>query len=119
MAEYLPKTDDTVQYKVVATAAITGGQMVTVAGAPAAAGSLTWFGIAARDAAIGETVTVFCDAFQRPLAAGVINVGDRLKCAANGQLTTFVSGTDAPDLLVGIALEAGTAGNKFAAKFIR
>ncbi|GAB3867362.1 hypothetical protein GCM10028801_41170 [Nocardioides maradonensis] len=119
MAEYLPKTDESLAWKVVATGAITGGLMVTTAGATAGANSATWLGIAARDAAVGETVTVYLDDIQRPIAAGAINVGDRLKCAAAGQLTVWVSGTDAADLFVGIALEAGTAGNKFAAKFIR
>lgn len=119
MAEYLPKTDDAIAWKVVATAAITGGQVVNVAGTPAAANDATWTGIAGRDAAIGETVTVWLDDLQRPTAAGTIAVGARLKTAAAGQVTTWVSGTDAADLLVGIALEAGTTGNKFLAKFIR
>lgn len=46
--------------------------------------------------------------------------GALLKCAANGQVTTFVAGTDTHEKLVGIALEAATgAGVQFAAKFIR
>lgn len=119
MTEYLPLTDDTVQYSRVATAAVTGGQLVNVSGAPCGANDPTYLGIAGRDAAIGETFTVFCDHFQRPVAAGAIAKGDRLKTAANGQVTTWVSGTDAADLLLGIALEAGTAGNQVRAKFFR
>ena len=119
MVEYLPKTDDSIAWKVVATAAVTGGQLVNVAGAPTTAGDPTWLGIAAHDAAIGETVTAFCDDIQRPTAASNIAAGDRLKAAANGQVTTWVSGTDAADLMVGIALQAGTTGNTFVAKFLR
>jgi hypothetical protein len=120
VAEYLPKTDDAIAWKVVATGAITGGLMVNVAGTVCGANDATWTGIAARDAAIGETVTVFMDDLQRPTAAGAIAAGARLKTAASGQVTTWVSGTDAADLLVGIALEAASgAGVKFAAKFIR
>ncbi|BBH17494.1 hypothetical protein Back2_17810 [Nocardioides baekrokdamisoli] len=120
MAEYLPKTDDAIAWKVLATAAITGGLMVDNNGAIAGANSAIWLGIAGHDANIGDTVTTFLDDIQRPIAAaGGVAKNDRLKCAAGGTLTTWVSGTDAADLLVGFALEAGAAGAKFAAKFIR
>lgn len=119
MTEYLPKTDDCVQDKVVVTSPVDGGQLVTHAGAPAGANSPLWVGIAARPAGVGETVTVFTGGLQRPVAATNIAQGDRLKTAANGQVTTWVSGTDAADLLVGVAREAATAGAKFVARFIR
>lgn len=119
MGEYQPKTDDAIAWNVVATGAITGGLMVNVAGAVCGANDPTWLGVAARDAAIGETVTVWIDDLQRPQAAGSIAAGTRLKTAAAGQVTTWVSGTDAADLLVGIALEAGTAGNPMTTKFVR
>jgi hypothetical protein len=119
VGEYQPKTDDAIAWKVVATGAITGGLLVNIAGTVCGANDATWLGIAAHDANIGDTVTVFIDDLQRPQAAGSIAAGTRLKTAAAGQVTTWVSGTDAADLLVGIALEAGTTGNPMTTKFVR
>lgn len=118
MTDYLPKF--TGPYTITATAAITGGRIVTAAGAHAAADATTHIGVAKHDAAIGEQVTVFHGNAQRPVAAGAIAKNTLVKCAANGQVTTFVDGTDAVTRLVGVTLEAATgAGDTVAVHFFR
>jgi hypothetical protein len=106
MAEYLPKFDD--EITLIASGTITGGLMVTVLGATAGADSATWLGIASRDAVAGQPFGVYAEDVQRPTAAGAIAQGALIKCAANGQVTTFVVGTDTHEKLVGIALEAAS-----------
>lgn len=118
MADYLPKF--TGPHTMTATAAVVGGRIVTAAGATAAADSTTFVGIASHDAAIGDQFTVFSGPVERPQAAGVIAKNTLVKCAANGQVTTFVDGTDAVTRLVGITLEASTsAGDQVAVHWFR
>lgn len=106
MADYLPKFKPGEAITITATATLTGGQLVTVAGAVAAADSVTFLGVVSRDAVSGQSVGVYTDAVQRLTAAGAFAAGTPLKCAANGQVTTWVSGTDNYDRYVGLALEA-------------
>lgn len=106
MSDYLPKFKPGEAFTLTATATITGGQLVTVAGAPAAADSVTWVGVASRDVVSGQPVGVYTDCVQRLTAAGSLSAGTPVKCAANGQVTTWVSGTDNYDRYVGITLEA-------------
>ena len=118
MSDYLPKF--TGPRTMVATGAVTGGRLVTAAGTQAGANATNWTGIASKDAGIGDTFTVFSGDVQRPEAAGAIAKGDLVKCAANGQVTTFVDGTDAVTRLVGVALEAAAnAGDQLAVHFVR
>lgn len=113
MGDYLPK--HTGPWTMTATAAVTGGRIVTSAGAQAAADSTTFVGVASKDAAIGETFTVYAGHVQRLIAAGAIAKNALVKCAANGQITTFTDGTDAVTRRVGIALEAAAnAGDRIA-----
>lgn len=104
-------------------AAIVGGQLVipdathqynvNVAGA----GALNVIGVALEDAAPAGTdpatyvyarepyvaVAVSC---QVPVTfAANSNTGDRLKAAANGQVTPWISGTDNPQLVVGTNMD--------------
>ncbi|MGI5247782.1 DUF2190 family protein [Dactylosporangium sp. CA-139066] len=103
-----------------ATATITGGQLVTVAGAVAAADSVTWLGVADKDVTSGNQFGVLCGGVQYLTAAGAISAGTSVKCAANGQVTTFVDGTDAMLRFVGIALDAATnAGDVIAVRMAR
>lgn len=102
----------------VASAAITGGQVLEVTGddtvGPAAAGSLKVVGRAGHDAAIGQNVTVHGPG--RPVDTAVVVgatvvAGDRLKAAASGAgVTKYVDGTDAVTLVMGLALNGGAAG---------
>lgn len=108
MADYLPYVDDDEPITLVASATITGGQVVTVAGAPAAADSTTWLGTASRDCVSGQEFGVWLGAVQKLTAAGSIAAGAYVKCAANGQVTTWVSGTDTFEKNLGITLNSAT-----------
>lgn len=109
MGDYLPKHKPGQAFSRQASAAVTGGRLITVAGAQTAADSTTWLGVASHDAAIGQDVGVYCDGVQKLVASATIAAGDRVKCAADGKVATLTAGTDAYDRLVGIALEAATA----------
>ena len=118
--DYLPKFKPGQAITRTASATITAGQMVTVAGAVAVADSTTWLGVASHDAVSGQIFGVYADGVQRCIAAGAVAAGDRVKCAAAGKVTTLTAGSDAYDRLVGIALEAATAdGDVIAVKFGR
>lgn len=122
MTDYLPKfkPGEAVTLQVPAPAAIIGGQMVNVDLTVSGADSTTFFGIASRDTPAGQLVGVYSEGVQYPIAAGAIARGAAVKCAANGQVTTWVPGTDAFERYVGIALEAASgAGVKFPVKFGR
>lgn len=119
MGEYLPKWDSEDNITVIATAAITGGQLVDATGAPAAAGSFTVIGVAGHDAAIGQTVVLFNRGVQRPVASGGIAAAALVKAAASGKVATYTQGTDDPEALIGIAIAAATDGNPVLVKFIR
>ncbi len=120
MGDYRPKFKPGQAITRSATATITGGQLVTVAGAVAVADSTTWLGVASKDATSGQTFGVYCDGVQRLTASAAIAVGDRVKCAAAGKIATLTAGSDAYDRLVGIALEAAAAdGDVIAVKLAR
>jgi hypothetical protein len=54
------------------------------------------------DVAAREVITPVAYGVQVPVTYAAISAtGDRLKCAANGQVTPMVLGTDAPHLCVG------------------
>ncbi len=106
MSDYLPKHKPGEAITLTATAVVAGGQVVTIAGAPAGADSVTWLGVASQDAAIGQRFGVYLGGVQRLTASAAIAAGALVKCAAAGQIVTHVDGTDATGRLVGIALEA-------------
>lgn len=104
-------------------AAITGGQVVerrtgTDLVGPAAAGSTVVCGVAMHDVpasrayvggpAVGDghELTVIRNCVIPVTAAGAIAVGKRVKAGAAGTVSTWVSGTDAADLIIGEAEEA-------------
>lgn len=118
--DYLPKFKPGQAITRTASATVTAGQLVTVAGAVAVADSVTWLGVASRSATTGQTMGVYCDGVQRLIASGAIAAGDRVKCAAAGKIATLAAATDAYDRLVGIALEAAAAdGDVIAVKLAR
>lgn len=120
MADYRPKFKPGQAITRSATATVTGGQLVTVAGAPTAADSTTWLGVASHDAVNGDQFGVYCDGVQYLTAGAAIAVGDRLKCGAAGKVVTLTAATDAYDRLVGIALEVAAGdGTVFAVKMAR
>lgn len=105
-----------------AASAVTAGQVVRISGdrevSPAsAAGALAWIGVAAFDAAAGESVTVLSGGVQTLTAtAAVITAGDLVACADAGKVAKLaavttptaadVTGTRAA---VGIALTSVTS----------
>lgn len=105
MGDYLPKFKPGQAITRTATGAITGGLLVTVAGAVAGADSTTWLGVASKDVTTGQTFGVYCDGVQYLTASAAITAGDRVKCAAAGKIATLAAGSDAYDRLVGKALE--------------
>ena len=108
--------------KATAGAAITAGQLVELTGdetvAPASAGSTKVLGVAMKDAAAGELVTVITEGVVEVTAAGAVSAGSKVQAAANGQVSAW-SATAAGDSakLVGVALtSAAAAGDKIKIK---
>lgn len=113
MSDYSPIFSGQPPYTSTASATITGGQLLeaTTTGkvGPAAAGSVKVVGVAAFDAAANALVTIHRGGVQELTAPAGVTVGQTLKAAAAGTVATWVSGTDAADLIVGRALTtAGT-----------
>jgi hypothetical protein len=111
VADYLPKFKPGTAITRNVSAAVTGGQLVSVSGtgtvAPSAAGDTGWLGVASRDAlTVGQQTGVHCGGVQRLTASAAIAAGVLVKTAANGQIATWVVGTDAYQLAVGLSLEA-------------
>lgn len=102
-----------------AEAAVTGGHLVMVSGdrqvSQATAKSPAWVGVAAFDAAIGESVTVLKGGVQKILASGAIVAGGLVVAGATGTVAALAAVTtptaaDVTDTraIVGIALTGGT-----------
>lgn len=109
MPDYLPKFKPGEAITRTASAAVVGGQLVTVAGTPCGGNAPDWLGVASQDAAAGALFGVYCDGVQRLVTAAAIPASSPVKTAAAGQIVAFVAGTDSPDLKVGLALEAAAA----------
>lgn len=110
MGDYTPNhlPGESVTY--VASASITGGQVVnltatgrTVTATTAASSQVV--GIATHDAITGQRVTVSRGGEQFPKAAGAITAGTPVKSAAAGCVAAWVTGTDNASLILGIALD--------------
>lgn len=110
MSDYLPKFFDGDTLTLTASATITGGQLVTTAGAVAGAASTTVAGVAGHDAVSGQALTVFRVGVHRGTASGSIANGDSLCAAANGQVRSWVTGTDAVASRIGRAFSAAANG---------
>jgi hypothetical protein len=119
VGDYIPKYSPGEAISLSATATVTGGLLVTVAGAVAGANETTWLGVASRDAITGQTFGVYTEGVQKLIASGAVTAGDRLKCAAGGKVSTLTAGSDAYDRLVGIALETAIDAALLRVKLIR
>lgn len=93
-----------------ASATITGGQVVhltatgrTVTVTTAASDHVV--GVACHDAIAGQPIVVSRGGEQRLTAAGSITAGALVKSAAAGAVAAWVSGTDNPALVLGVALD--------------
>jgi len=109
MAEYLPLFQGQ-RVTIPVTGTVTGGQLVTWAGAVAGATSGAVAGVASFDAVAGDNLTVCFGGVQRITAAANIAIGGPVKSAANGQVTPWVPGTDTAESLIGTATAATTSG---------
>jgi hypothetical protein len=102
MAEYLPVYKPGQAITLPASATITAGQLVEVSGSgtvgPAGAASVKVVGVAAFDAASGDSLTIFAGGVQHAVASGAITAGQVVQAGAAG---TVAAGTTAP---IGIAL---------------
>lgn len=113
MGDYVPKYAPGSDVTYAAGAAITGGQVVYLSAAGTclltAAAHANVLGVATRDVATGEQVSVTRGGVQRCVPGAAITLGDPLKSAASGRVVTFVVGTDADTLRIGYALQAASA----------
>lgn len=119
MSAYLPRHEPGAAVTITATSDLTGGRLVTAAGATAGADEATVIGVVARDVINTEAVTVYSGGVQHLIAASAIAVGDFVKPAADGKIAAAAVDTDAPTILIGIALAAGDADADIAVKFLR
>lgn len=106
----------------VASATIVGGQLLAVSGvgtvAPAGANAGNVVGVAASDAASGETVTYQTVGRHFLTASGTVTAGDIVVAAAAGAVSTLAAVTTptAADVtntraIVGVAITTATTGN--------
>lgn len=116
MSDYTPVINPGQAWTSTASVAITGGQLLAVSGsgtvAPSGAGATNVLGVAAYDAPSGGRVTIWPGQIHEVVAAAGVTAGQTLKAAAAGQVTPWVSGTDAADLVIGTATTTATATNK-------
>lgn len=115
MAEYLPLHKPGEAITRSASAAITAGQLLSVSGsgtvAPSAAADVGWLGVASRDTASGDTLTVFCGGTQRIVAGtGGVTAGALVHAGASGTVVAHTPGTN-DSAIVGVALTTATATN--------
>lgn len=105
-----------------ASATITGGQLLAVSGVgtvgPAGANSGAVVGVAASDAASGETVTYQTCGRHFLTASGTVTAGDIVVPAAAGAVATLAAVTTPTPAdvtntraIVGVALTTATTGN--------
>lgn len=121
MGDYLPKFKPGQAFTVVAGAGgVTGGQLITFAGLPAAANATDWAGVASHDAAAGHDVGVYSDAVQYLVADAAIAKGAPAKSSGAGHITAHAFGVDGAERLVGFALVAAVnAGDVIPVKLVR
>lgn len=122
MADYTPIIcDDDLSYTAQASATITGGQVLMVTGVgtvgPAGAASTPIAGVASRDAASGDKLTVFRCGIQELVASGTVTAADLVTSNTAG--TAVTAATPAVGAFIGTALTTATTGNKVRILFVR
>lgn len=92
------------------SAAVTAGQVLVVSGndtvAPIAAANEAWLGVAEHDADSGAAVVVATEGVWQVPASGAIAAGKPVIGAAAGAVAAFVTASDKPEQIVGVALSA-------------
>ncbi len=121
MAEYLPIFKPGQAITLSASAAITGGQLVSVTGSgtvgPSAAASTSAVGVAAFDAAINDKVTIYAGGVQNCIASGAVTAGDPVIAGAAGTVAT--SALPPAGQQLGIALSTAATGARVRVQFAR
>ena len=114
MGQYAPNYFPAKRRSYVASAAITGGQLVALSGtgtvAPTSAATAAYLGVAEYDAVSGAPVTVLQGEGEHLLtASGSITAGDLVVAAASGEVADIGAGTNWSQV-VGVALASVTNG---------
>ncbi|ORL01558.1 capsid cement protein [Prescottella equi] len=121
MADHTPDYLTGAAVTFLASADVTGGQLVAISGnesvAPTSAATAAWRGVAAFDAKAGDGVTVLSGGVHTLTSTGAIAAGAVVIAAAGGKVAAIGSGTDYSQV-VGIA-EAAAANNKVRVKLAR
>jgi hypothetical protein len=123
MADYTPIFFPGSSATIKASATIVGGNLLAVSGvgtaAPAGANAGNVIGVAASDAANGETVTYFTEGVHELVTSGTVTAGDIVVAAAGGLVSTLAAVTTptAADVtntrgIIGVALTTATTGLK-------
>jgi hypothetical protein len=116
MAEYTPLFSDAdAPFTLTLSGTVTGGQLVTAAGAAAGSAAVGVIGVAGYDGVSGDKITVWGPGKHKLTASGSIAVNDPLCAGAAGTVRTWVSGTDAVASRIGVAMSAATNGQAVSA----
>lgn len=111
MAEYTPAFSDAdAPFTLTLSGTVTGGQLVTAAGAAAGDAQVGVIGVAGYDGVSGDKITVWGIGKHKGTASGTIAVGDPLCAAASGQIRKWITGTDAVASRIAVAMTAATNG---------
>lgn len=111
MAEYTPLYSDAdAPFTLTLSGTVTGGQLLTAAGAAAGSAAVGVIGVAGYDGVSGDKITVWGPGKHRGTASGAIAVGDPLCAGAAGTVRKWITGTDAVASRVGTAMTAAADG---------
>lgn len=111
MSDYLPiYADADGPFTLTLSGTVTGGQLVTWAGAVAGDAATTVAGVAGQDGVSGDKITVWGETKHRGTASGTIAVGDPLCPAAAGQVRKWITGTDPVASYIARAMTAASNG---------
>lgn len=111
MSDYTPLfSDSDAPFTVTLSGTVSGGQLVTAAGAVAGDASTAVVGVAGYDGVSGDQISVWGPTKHRGTASGAIAVGDPLCAAASGAVRKHVNATDPVAALIGRALTAASDG---------
>jgi hypothetical protein len=116
MSDYLPQygPETILSFTVTLSATVTGGQLVTWAGAVAGDASTAVAGVAAQDGVSGDKITVWGPGHHKITSSGAIAQGGPVCAGAAGVLRAWVTGTDPVASYLGRA-KAAASGNVVAA----
>jgi hypothetical protein len=116
MSDYVPVSEEGA-YSYVASAAITGGQLLELTGdnavQPAGLTSAKVVGVAAFDAASGSRVTTYSidKLHETTVANATLTAGNPVKSGLAGTIQLYVVGTDPINSFLGVCVQGATVGN--------